>query len=201
MGVIKEGQKVKLYLSTVEDSEKEFDCSIKDVYVDRLVLNFPQEILDFSEYLEEGSEVPVRIFTPSGVKVFDTIVLNAPTESEFTIEYVENSTDIQRREYVRVQFQMKVVIEQGGYNKNIVTHTIDIGGGGIRFFYEGSFTPEESVKITLFMPEDRSIQAKGVMVENSHLPENNHVLSFTEIEERDRDRIIKKCFAIQLAKE
>lgn len=200
MGEIREGQKVKIYLMTMEDSEKEFDCSIKDVYTDRLVLNFPPEILAYSEQLEEGSEIPVRIFTPLGVKVFDTMVLNSPQESEFTIEYVQNSTDIQRREYVRVQCNMKVVIEQGGYNNNIVTYTIDIGGGGIRFFYEGSFAPQESVKITLFMPEDRSIQARGTVIENNFIPANHHVLSFTEIEEKERDRLIKKCFEIQLAK-
>lgn len=201
MGVIKEGLKVKLYVDTAEGSQKEFDCSIRDVYEDRLVLDFPQEILDYAEYFEEGTELPVRIYTPAGIKVFDSIILNSPLESEFTIEYIETSNDIQRREYVRVAYSLKIVIEREGYKNNIITNTVDIGGGGIRFFYEGSFTPGEIVKLTIFIPEERSIQTKGVIIQNNSLPENEHVLSFTEIDEKDRDRIIKICFAIQLAKE
>lgn len=200
MGEIREGQKVKLSLNLVGNPQKEFDCFIKSVYSDRLFLEFPNEILDYSEYFEEGNEIPVKVFTPTGVKIFDALILDSPLEEDFVIEYVDNPTDIQRREFVRIQMTLKVVIERGSKN-NVVAHTIDISGGGIKFFYEGDFIPKEIVKLTLYIPQDRSIQAEGIIIPNSHIPANEHVLSFTKIDEKERDRIIKKCFEMQVTTE
>lgn len=198
MAQIKQGQKVKVSFAT-EDSEKEFDCSIKDVYTDRLVLNYPQELLKYGDYLSEGDEIPVKIFTPLGIKLFDAVVLDSPAESgAFVVEYIEEqSTGIQRREYVRVPLVLKIFIETE-IKKNIIANTIDISGGGLKFISPESFVPKEEVKVTIYIPEDRSVQAKGIIVQNDYIPQNQHVMSFTDIEEKDRDRIIKKCFEVQL---
>ena len=200
MGEIREGQKIKLSIKVADNSEKEFDCLIKEVFKDRLSLKFSDEIFDYTDFLEEGVELPVKIFTPSGVKVFDTIILNSPLEEDFVIEYVESTTQIQRRDYTRVSLGTKVIIEREDF-ENIVTHTIDISGGGLRIFYNGSFYPEEYVNILLYLPlETHSIKAKGTIIQNEYIPEHEHVLFFTEIDERERDKIVKKCFEIQTAK-
>lgn len=200
MGEIKEGQKVKLLAITDEGSEKEFDCFIKAVYTDRLSLNFPEELLEYADYLEEGEEIPVKIFTPLGIKSFTAAILDSPYEPDFTIEYVETTNDIQRREYVRVPFCVKTFIERED-KKSVIGYTMDISGGGLRFKAEEEFEPQEQVKLTLYMPDERSIQAKGNIIGNEHIPKDQHVLSFTDIDEKERDRIIKKCFEIQLTKE
>lgn len=200
MGEIREGQKAKLSFKMADNSEKEFDCFIKEIQKDRLSLDFSQEILSYAQYLEEGTELPVKIFTPSGIKLFDSIILNSPLESEFTIEYTENSIQIQRRAYTRVDLKTKVIIERTE-RTNVVTHTIDISGGGLRFFYEGDFEPKERVKFLLYLPfEAHSVQAEGIIINNEHLQKNEHILYFTEIKERERDRIIKKCFEIEAGK-
>lgn len=197
MSEIAEGQKVKLSFRMADGSEKEFDCFINKVQKDRLYLDFSQEIFAYGEYLEEGTELPVRIFTPSGIRFFNTIVLNSPSESEFIIEYVENYTHIQRRAYGRARLKTKIIIER--FEKtNVVTHTIDISGGGVKFVYEGVFKPDEPVGFLLYLPfEARSIKAKGIILKNEHLPHDQHVLFFTDISERDRDIVIKKCFEIE----
>lgn len=200
MGAIREGQKVKLSFNMSDGSEKEFDCFIRSVYSDRLALAFPKDLLNYMEYLEEGSDISAKVFTPLGVKVFDSIVLDSPLEPEFVIEYAEVSTEIQRREYVRVQLKAKVVLERAN-KTSVVAYTIDISGGGLKFFYEGEFVSHESLGITLYLPDARSVQARGVIVPNEYIPQNEHVLSFTEIEERERDRVIKQCFDLQLAKD
>jgi len=200
MGDIKEHQKAKLSFKTADNSEKEFECLIKEIQKDRLLLEFPEEILQYAEYLEEGSELPVKIFTPTGVNVFDTIVLNSPLESDFVIEYIENSIKIQRREYPRVDVVTKVIIARNNEG-NVVTKTLDISGGGIRFFLNGSFKQNEEVGILLYLPfELNSIKARGVVLDKSHLDATQHVLLFTQIEERDREKIIQKCFKLQLDK-
>lgn len=196
MGEIKENQKVKISFKVEGNVEQELNCLIKEVYSDRIFLNFPDEALDYAEYLDEGTEISIKVFTPTGIKVFDSIVLYSPLEENFVIEYAEISTEIQRREYTRVLFETKVVIQRED-KSNVVTNTIDISGGGLKFFYEDNMISEEQVNITLFLPQGRSIQAKGAIICTKKLPDTEHVLYFTEIDEADRDRIVKLCFDIQ----
>lgn len=201
MGEIREGQKTKLIFKTADGSEKEFDCFVKKVFSDRLSLDFPRELLDYACYLDEGTELPVKIFTPTGVKAFDSIIINSPYEPEFVIEFVEDHIQIQRREFMRVELKVKVIVERAGKD-NIVTETLDISGGGIRFLYDGDFKFQEEVGILLYLPYAiRSIKAKGYIIKPEHLPQDQHVLLFTAIDESDRDKIIKQCFDIQLSKD
>lgn len=201
MGEIREGQKTKLMFKTADGSEKEFDCFIKEVFQDRLSLSFSRDLLDYACYFEEGTELPVKIFTPTGVKAFDTIIINSPYESDFVIEFVEDHIQIQRREFTRVELKIKVIIERTERD-NVVTETIDISGGGIRFLYDGEFDFQEEVGALLYLPYAiRSIKAKGYIIKPEHLPVNQHVLLFTSIDENDRDKIVKQCFDVQLSKD
>ncbi len=197
MGEIREDQKVTLYLKAGDGTSKELDCSIKSIQKDRLSLRYTDEVLDYAKHLEEGSEHPVRIFTPSGVKSFDTIVINSPLESEFVIEFVEDHIEIQRREYLRIELDTKIILETQKYGV-VVTNTLDISGGGLRFFCDRPFQTGEIVKIMLYLPfQQNSVKAEGEIIDCEHIPEDQHVLVFTEIEERERDRIIKQCFDSQ----
>lgn len=204
MGEIRQGQKVRFHFQTADGEDKDVDCFIRGVFSDRLALTTPGNISDYEEYFEEGSELSVKIYTPLGIKAFDTIILDSPISSpfgsDFVIEYTEDVSQIQRREYTRVELKAKLIIERTGY-KNIVTDTIDISGGGLRVYYEGDFDYQEKVGALLYLPYSIvSIKAKGVIIENTHLPKNEHILFFTEIAERDRDKIIKMCFDMQIAK-
>lgn len=196
MGEIRENQQTKLFFKLADGSEKELNCTIKKIYSDRLSLNFPKEVNDYPGYLQEGDEISVKIFTPTGIKAFDAIILNSPFDDEFIIEFVEDYLEIQRRMYLRMEFSAKVLIEKG--KTNIVTHTLDIGGGGVRFFYDGSIEDKETVNCHLFLPEFPTIKAQGIIIKDPHLKENEYVMVFTKIEENDRDKIIKKCFELQV---
>lgn len=197
MSEIRAGQKIKLCFKTDGNSEAEFDCFIKEVFKDRLSLAFSGEIMRYINFLDEGKELQVKTFTPLGVKVFTTMILNSPLEDDFVIEYVEDSIQIQRREHVRVFLNAKIIIIRECF-ENISTKTVDISGGGLRFFYEGNFYPQESVEIFLYLPSQvKPIKAVGTIQHNEYLPKNEHVLLFTSIDEKDRDIIIKQCFNIQ----
>ncbi len=197
MGEIREDQKAKLYFKTENNSEQELDCLIKSIQKDRLSLKFPKEMLEYAKYLEEGNEVPVKIFTPSGVRMFTSMILNSPLESEFVIEYVEDNIKVQRREYLRINIETKVVIKRLN-SESITVNTLDIGGGGIRFFYEGELSPGEVVDCNLYLPfQMSSIKARGNILDKPHLNKNEHVVIFSKILESDRDKIIKKCFEVQ----
>lgn len=198
MGEIREGQKVKLSFKTVNDEIKEVDCLIKGIYKDRLSLTTPEDIAGYAEHFMEGGELSAMIFTPLGIKVFDTIVLDNPFESDFVIEYTENAVEIQRREQVRVEYEAKVVIERE-YNNNIAAKTIDISGKSLSFYYEGAFYADEPVSMSLFLPkQDRLIPAKGIIIVKRYIQINKHILLYTDIDERNRDKIIKTCYDLQL---
>lgn len=196
MGEVRENQLTKLFFKDAEGSEKELSCTLKNIYKDRIALNTPKEIMNYVDYLQEGDDVSVKIFTPSGVKAYDAIVLNSPLEEDFVVEFVDNYIEIQRRMYLRMAFNTKVLIKKGV--TNIVTHTLDIGGGGIRFYYEGVFEPNETVSCNIFFSDMAAIQAQGIVIKEGHLKENEHVMVFTKIEENNRDKIIKKCFELQV---
>lgn len=197
MGEIRENQQVKLSFNLFDGSEKEVTCRIKSFHNDRISLKPTTSLDAYIEYLQEGNEVKAKIFTPLGVKVYEAMVINSPLEDEFVIEYVENTVQIQRREYLRMPYQVKLVIERN--NKEvIITQTVDISGGGVRFFHGGAFEEDELVKASLYIPDERLIKAQGLILPHTNIPEGQYALFFDEIDERDRDRIIKKCFELQL---
>lgn len=198
MDIIRENQLVKLFFKDAEGSEKELNCSIKKIYKDRIALIPPEETIDYVDYLQEGDDVSVKIFTPAGIKAYDAIVLNSPLENEFVIEFVENYIEIQRRKYLRMDYEAKVLV-QVGFTK-VVTQTIDIGGGGIRFASETPFEPNQTVTCHLFLPDVPTIQAQGIIIKEKHLKENEYVIFFTKISENDRTKILQKCFALQVDK-
>lgn len=198
MDIIRENQLVKLFFKDAEGSEKELNCTIKKIFKDRISLIPPEETIDYVDYLQEGDDVSVKIFTPAGIKAYDAIILNSPLEDNFVIEFVENYIEIQRRKYLRMDYEAKVLIQEG-FTK-VVTHTIDIGGGGIRFASETPFESNQTVTCHLFLPEVAAIQAQGIIIKEKHLKDDEYVLFFTKINENDRTKILQKCFALQVDK-
>lgn|SRR5574344_547116 len=197
MGDVRKNQKVELIFKTADGSEKTLTCKVKSFNTDRISLNFPAIVSEYSKYLDEGSDVKVKIYTPLGLNMFDAIIISSPTEPEFEVEYVENSLQIQRRNYLRVPVTVKIVLEREHQNP-IIAKTIDLSGGGARFYYEGDIEDGEPVKLSLYIPDMRLIQANGVIINKEFMKENEHVVYFKTIDEETRSRIIKKCFEIQL---
>lgn len=192
---ISENQKAILTFKLDDSTKREVNCIIKEVQNDRISLIFPDEMMVYADYFAESAEMPVKIYTPSGLKTFETIVINSPLENEFVIEFSENIVDIQRRAYPRASIDTKIIIERNERD-NIVTKTLDIGGGGIRFSCNGNLYPNEEVGILLYLPfQIHSTKAKGVILQKEYLPKNECILVFTKIEDKDRNKIIKNCTA------
>lgn len=196
MGEIRKNQKITVFFKDSEGTGKELSSTIKEIYNDRILINSTDEAMECADFLSEGEDIYVKIFTPLGIKAFDAVVLNSPLEDDFIVEFVENPLQIQRRQYLRMLYQTKVLIEAG--RLKIVTHTLDIGGGGVRFFYEGAFEHKEEVKCHLFFDDVPFITVNGMIIKDAYSKENEHVLIFNDIKETDRDKIIKKCFDLQI---
>ena len=196
MGILREDQKVNISFKIVGDAEKVIGCSIKNIQKDRFALTFPNEIFSYTDYLQVGEEVLVKVFSGTGMSLFNSMILSSPLESEFVLEYPDNYTTVQRRAYPRKNLETKIIIEREKH-KNIVTHTLDIGGGGVRFVFPGIFLTNEAVFARLYLPNEfYSIKASGSIIKQPHLPADQYVMLFSEIEERDREKIIKKCYKV-----
>lgn len=192
MGVIKENQQAKLYFKGAKGSVHEISCSLKKIYKDRISLDIPEDIEKYTAYLQEGDDVSVNIYTPTGINMYDAIIIDSPSEGDFTIEFVEEYIkEVQRRKHLRVSFRTKVILlrEKG----NIITYTSDIGGGGIRFHCEKRIKNGHIIDCMIYLPPQlHSIKARGVVLKDEYLQENEYVLTFTKIDEFDREKIIKK---------
>jgi len=199
MGVIKEDQQVKLVFTIADGSEAEVTCRVKSFDNDRIYLKPSTAVDSYLNYLQEGDEVTAKVFTPIGIQMYDAIIINSPLEDDFIIEYTEKNEQIQRREYLRFPFCAKIVIERDN-KEMIVTNTIDMSGGGLKFVHNKTFENEEIVKLSLCLDNEKMIKASGLIISNINLPEGQVALSFMEINEHDRDRIIKKSFDVQLGK-
>ena len=100
MSNISINEKAKIFFDGENDIEMELDCIIKNIFKDRLDLEYPEDAPDtLKQYLQEGTPIDVNVFTPFGLVAFDSVVISSPDEESFTIEYYEDAAVIQRRSY------------------------------------------------------------------------------------------------------
>lgn len=191
MSLIKKGLKVQIEFESGFEKKSRIDCYIINFEEDRIELMYPATKEEYIPYLSEGTELKAFIYTFGGIQVLDSIVLNSPLE-DFTIEYQEDTQIIQRRKYLRVPFITDVFITLPDGNKK--SETLDISGGGIRFafgeklenqkLYNGSLRLEKYEPLIFFT---------GILSKKNFFKPDEYVIEFTEIDEKSRDKIIKKC--------
>jgi len=186
------GQEVKIKFDTHSLSDIELNCTVKWYENDRISLIIPEEGASYMKDLPEGKELEVVIYTDSGVFAFESIVINSPLEQNFVIEMPDEKKKVQRREYIRAPINLKLLL-----NRNDIQHetrTINIGGGGIRFIAQEKLDIDDLWKFILYLPDGKTIRGIGkvlytLMKSNSMAS----VISFTDINETERNRLIKLC--------
>lgn len=189
-------QKVKIFFE-VDNERKEVECSVKEVFKDRMVLTTPKEVMQHVKYLGEGAEVFIKIFTLVGVQMMDSVVLNSPLEYEFIVEYDEDAVLIQRREYQRFVIETPLTVEYNGEEVVAETKSINISGGGVKFYCEKKLEGNYPTSGTLHFSGHENISFEGDILEKEDSEEDVYVIMFTSITEADRDKLIKVCSKIQ----
>lgn len=188
---IKKGQKVQI-MFYAGSKKQVIDTYIVESDSDRLILAFPESKKEFIPYLVEGTEIKAFIYTYTGIIIIDSIVFDSPFDSQIVIEYNENQQVIQRRKYTRIPFNMDFFIQKE--DGNIKTKTVDISGGGIRFISQTPLCANDSYKVQLRLTfYKKMIKAEGIILKKRIYQENEYVLEFTIIDEKDRNQIIQKC--------
>ncbi|HSA06654.1 MAG TPA: PilZ domain-containing protein [Candidatus Gastranaerophilales bacterium] len=186
------GQKIKINFNTPLRNDVSITCEIKECKNDRISLVFPKEQQDFIKDLPEGKEIEVVIYTNSGIFAFESIIINSPLEQDFVIELPDEKKKIQRRDYIRTPINLKLVLNRE--DMNYETRTINVGGGGIRFVSKEKPNINDLWKFMLVLPEGKTISGLGkVLYTLLQGSVNASVITFTDITETERNRLIKLC--------
>lgn len=193
------GKKAKVKFNLSQVRVLEINCTVRREEYDRIALTFPDEMQDFAQYLFEGQEIDLILYTERGIKLLDSIVIDSPLEGDFVVEYYDDETSIQRREYVRVPVKTDFVIYQRGENRPVKTTTIDVGGGGVRFNAKEEMIIGDSISFSLQLPGmDSPIKGDGEIINMVKQDDSLwSVISFSKILESDRNKIIKYCFEVE----
>lgn len=201
MEYIKEGQKVEIRFKISSADEIKLLCSVKEIHHDRIMLNFSEDALTFIDYLQEGYDVIMKIYTPFGIKVFYTIIIDSPDSGAFVVEFGGNYDELQRRKYIRATTETKLILRRPKVEP-IITKTIVISSGSVRFYYEGTLKNKEPFECFLYLPNNiHSVKANGIIVRAEHLGKNEHLFMFTKIQDSDVAKINRKCIELNSAVE
>ena len=193
---VKKGQKVQIEVET-GSKRTIIDCYILEPDSDRLTLSFPASKSEFVPYLSEGTEIKAFVYSFTGIMIFESIVFDAPFDGQIVIEFAEKHQIIQRRKYVRIPYITDLFLERD--EGNIKAQTVDISGGGVRFLTDIQLKAEQHFKAQLRLNNfEPMIKVNGHILKKNFYKGNEYVLEFAQIKEQDREKIVQKCFNLQI---
>ncbi|MDD3236869.1 MAG: PilZ domain-containing protein [Candidatus Gastranaerophilales bacterium] len=197
MNTLLTGQKVQIEFSTSSTEKMQIVCRIAKIEKDRLTLEYPDKIMRFAEFLAEGTEIRAFVYTGSNIQVLDSIIITAPYEEAFEIEYPDDYITIQRRAYVREFLNCKIILQNDTMTTTGVSK--DLGGGGFRFISKDKLPNNSYMSVWINLDDDApSIKCHGKVSQKPHYKKDEYLVEFTEISENDRNRIIKECIRYQV---
>ena len=195
MLTVKPAQKVRIGVEANNGQILQFFSYIKKIDVDRMILVFSEAKAHLSQYLKEGVSIRLSIYTPTGILLQESIVLNSPVNCEFEVEFSKSKKRIQRRKYFRVDVNYRMIIEQNGKTYTVLTK--DLSGGGIRFISDMPLQ-EGEVKAKLYIPEHvDAVVFVGEVCKKAYFSTNEYVVKFVRIQDYERTRIVQKCMELE----
>lgn len=194
---IKLGSPVKIKYDLSGFKTVQLNCHVIDSEEDRIYLDFPEDEEDKKQYFFEGQEVQATLITLNGIREYKAMVIYAPLEGKFVIEYYDNDNEmIQRRQYLRAFCEFDLILYQG--KKFFRTKTIDLSGGGAKIRTECELEDDAIYDYHLLFKDDKIPSIKGKLkilrTISKNEKENIYVILFQEISELERNYIIKMCF-------
>ena len=186
-------------------------CDVKGITTDTVVLFCPIESRELAlKSLTNGSKIDLNVYSYSGIIVLTSYVKRIQFDT-IVIDYPEEKERIQRREYFRIGIQRPINISYNdGYkDRNYVGKTIDISGGGVRFWTQEhcqvGFMAEVVMHVEDLCGAKEPIEASGriIYVKNhdSRFTSKSgyiSVVKFHEISPKSRQLIMQTCFKIQI---
>lgn len=209
----KVNQILHIQINSIDDEESkiEYKSRIADVTDSAIVIEIPMnEQTGRLKKLYHGDELSTFYIGQGGVKhYFTTSVIGEAQDVIRLIELrkpePEAITQVQRRIFLRVPAELEIAVKLSD-KVQFIGVTDDVGGGGISFVYDHQIPLGISSVISCWL----LVPYKNGNVE--HIPFNGEVvrvkqldtgkqlamLSFVEITDRDRQKLIRFCFERQM---
>lgn len=204
-----------LTLKEKENSNKvkRFKCRVVELGPSTLFLDYPIDLkTNRTAFFPNGTEIIAKFnHEDQTIYQFELSVVGRKKDNipMLITQYDENKfKKLQRREFVRVDCHLDVIISDITKETDVFeTVTRDISGGGIAIYLPNDIklNKESQFHLSIQIPssneQDQMVYTNAEIVRIStldHGEESTISLEYTDISERDRQRIIQFCFETQL---
>ncbi|WP_429309701.1 flagellar brake protein [Paenibacillus mucilaginosus] len=194
-----------------EEARQEYKSRIADVTDTEIIMEVPiNESTGCLKKLFKGDGLSVYFIAEGGVKNYfhtevsgfrdDVIRLVAIRKPE-----PEAVTQIQRRSYLRVPAELEIALRLPDGERHVAL-TDDVSGGGLSLLCPPTVRAGEGQSLECWLllhmksgtPEHIPFSAEVVRVKMHESGKHQLMLRFTEISDKDRQKIIRYCFERQL---
>nr|WP_270881258.1 flagellar brake domain-containing protein [Paenibacillus aestuarii] len=209
----KVNQILYMQINSIDDEESkiEYKSRIADITDSAIVIELPlNEQTGRLKRLYAGDELNAYFLNMGGVKHYFTTTVSGFREDvvrlvELKLPDRDSITQVQRRSFLRVLAELEIAVKFSD-QLLFVALTEDIGGGGISFICEGHLPLglQAALSCWLLVPfKNGSIEHipfKGEVVRVKKLETGRLLVmvSFVEITDRERQKIIRFCFERQM---
>ncbi|MCZ8512914.1 flagellar brake domain-containing protein [Paenibacillus filicis] len=209
----KVNQVLHIQINSIDEEEAKQECKSRIADITDTYISMEVPINEKSGKLKRlypGDELSAYFITEGGVKnYFNTSVLGF-TDDVIRLVLIKKPepdaiTKVQRRNFLRVPAELEIAVKFSEQLK-FVSLTDDVGGGGISLVCD-SYIPVSSgytVSCWLLVPyknnqiEHVPFKSEIVRVKPMENSKQQVMLRFSEITDRDRQKIIRFCFERQL---
>lgn len=194
-----------------EEAKIEYKSRIADLNDESFTIEVPlHEKSGRLKQLYLGDELNALYLTDGGVKNYFNTSVTGFTEDTIRLVIVKRPdpqtiTRVQRRSFLRVPAELEIAVK---YTEQLqfVALTEDVGGGGISFLCDGYVPLSASAPVScwLLVPYKNGViehvPFKGEIVRVKLLDTGKQLAMtrFTEITDRDRQKLIRFCFERQM---
>lgn len=194
-----------------EEAKQEYKSRIADITDTYISMEVPiNEQTGKLKHLYYGDELSIFFITDGGVKnYFNSSVLGFSDDVIRLVQIIkpepESITKVQRRNFLRVPAELEIAVKLSDQYQ-FVAMTYDVGGGGISFLCDGHIpaVPGQFISCWLLVPfkngqiEHIPFKSEIVRVKTLESGKQQVMLRYTEISDRDRQKVIRYCFERQL---
>lgn len=184
-------------------------CSVRSIENNSIIL-YAKHAKNNNIVANVGTDIQLHIYTENGIYSSDSKVLLADKGllgTEYVITYPAHSKHSQRREYFRaeipVKFKMHIYTDDN-FQESIPLDAVtkNICGKGMCFVSNKPFPTYSLLELELYFSE-KAIKTSAELVYTKAITINDkqrfiHAFTFTDIENKNIEFIIKKCFLYQL---
>jgi c-di-GMP-binding flagellar brake protein YcgR len=189
-----------LLVLTLEDVEGDLHSRVEDVLDDGTLVIAQPSGADTPQYaVATGRTMRLEWRMRSGIVRQEHTVLRHLDRgiASLVLQPVGEPTVIQRRDYIRVDVMLTIHIETHLQQEARGT-TIDLSGGGMRAIVPIELSDGQTIAVTIVLPGDEGeVPCRAHTIRK--LAEETYAFGFSEIKEKDRERVIRFVFARQQA--